>query len=32
MMTRRDHQKNITRASKRSGRPDKVLWVIVRTT
>ena len=32
MMTRRDHQKNITRATKRSGRPDKVLWVIVWTT
>jgi len=32
MMTRRDHQKNITRATKRSGRPDKVLWVIVRAT
>jgi len=32
MMTRRDHQKNITWATKRSGSPDKVLWVIVRTT
>jgi hypothetical protein len=31
MMTRKDHQKNITQATKRTFRPNRALWVIVRT-
>jgi hypothetical protein len=31
MMTRKDHQKNIIQKAKRTGRPDRAMWVIVRT-